>query len=153
IGPDATNNVGQYHTFTVTVKQNLGTTGAAYSAATIGHVDVTLTTTAGSAVASVDTANSTCDDAGNNLDSNGQCTIKFPSANPGTIKGQAKVTIPKAVFPGLAADLVRETDGTSTDPPGFTPGQNSGDATKIFLAGSISWTKVDNTGTLQGGAT
>jgi hypothetical protein len=136
------NNIGQPHTFTVTVKQNLGD-GAGYVPATNGHVDVTLTTTSGSALAVVDTAASTCDNTGNNLDANGQCTIKFTSATPGTITGHAKVTIPSSVF-GTTADVVRETDGT---------GQNSGDATKVFLAGSISWTKVDNAGALLGGAT
>ena len=32
-------------------------------------------------------------------------------------------------------------------------GGNTGDATKVFVAGSIAWTKEDNAGTLQGGAT
>jgi hypothetical protein len=146
IGPSATNNVGQPHTFTVTVKQNLGD-GAGYVPATNGNVDVTLSTIAGSAVAVVDTGASTCDDnqpTGDNLDSNGTCIVVFTSSTPGTINGHAKVTIPAAVF-GTANDVVRETDGT---------GQNSGDATKIFLAGSISWTKVSNDGvTPLGGAT
>ena len=40
--------------------------------------------------------------------------------------------------------MTRETDGA---------GGNTGDATKVFVSGSITWSKVDNAGTLQGGAT
>jgi len=146
IGPDATNNIGQPHTFTVTVLQDDGLTAAqggdgvtGPTPATSGHVDVTLTN-GGAAIAVVDTGASTCDDPGNNLNASGQCTITFTSGTPGTVTGHATVTL---TISGVS--VTRQTDGVAP---------NSGDAVKIFLAGSIRWTKVDNTGvTLQGGAT
>jgi hypothetical protein len=106
--------------------------------APVGHVDVTLTNSGGAGYA-INAAASTCDDAGDNLDANGQCTITFTSPTAGTVKGHAVVSL---VVGGVT--LSRNTDGNAP---------NSGDATKIFVAGSIKWTKVDNAGALQGGAT
>src|SRR5438876_791850 len=111
---NGTNEVGVKHTFTVTVKKNVGD-GAGYVAADNGHVDVTLTGSNGIVTAtdiSVDTAASTCDstDTGDNLDANGQCTIVFSSPKAGKVTGNAKVTIPKTVFGTLANDVVRDTD-------------------------------------------
>src|SRR5205823_5628423 len=84
-------------------------------------------------------ASNTCQNSNNNLDSNGQCTITFTSSTPGTVTGHATVTL---TISGVS--VTRQTDGVAP---------NSGDAVKTFLAGSISWRKVDNAGTLQGGAT
>jgi len=141
---EATNNVGEQHTFTVTVKKDLGD-GNGFVVADDGHVDVTLTGSGGIADAdiSVDASATTCDEPNDNLDASGQCVVVFTSPKAGTVTGHATVTIPKAVF-GTAANVVRETDGQ---------GSNSGDAVKHFLAGSIAWTKVDNAGAKQGGAT
>ncbi len=60
------NGIGEMHTFVVDVDKDLGD-GAGFVAAAEGDVDVTLTDSAG-AVNGVDTAASTCDDAGDNLD-------------------------------------------------------------------------------------
>src|SRR5262249_51018425 len=139
----ASNNVGQPHTFTVTVMQNDGQKPPAgdpydgFGAATSGHVDVTLTN-GGGAVAVIDkSATNTCLNSGNNLDSNGQCTITFTSATPGTVTGHATVTLTISGATG-SAQVTRVTDGIAP---------NSGDAVKTFLAGSIKWTKVSNDGT------
>jgi hypothetical protein len=64
--------------------------------------------------------------------------VTFTSPTAGTVKGHASVT-----FSIGGESVTRETDGTSP---------NSDDAVKVFVAGSLSWTKVDNAGTLQGGA-
>jgi hypothetical protein len=70
---------------------------------------------------------------------NGMCAVTFSSSSAGTTKGHASATI---LSGGLS--LVRETDGLAG---------NSGDATKIWIAGSLSWLKHDNNGNLLGGAT
>src|SRR5207248_292746 len=135
---EATNNVGQKHTWTVTVKKDIGD-GNGLVVAPNGHVDVTLTgsdgITAGDITQFPD--ESTCDDAGDNLaDATGTCTLVFTSPVAGTVTGHAKVTIPKSEFgTQLANDVVRETDGHAP---------NSGDAIKHFVAGSLRWSKVDN---------
>ena len=74
----------------MTATQKIGD-AAAFTAATDGNVDVTLTDAAG-AISQIDTAASTCDDAqpdGDNLDANGQCTITFTSNTTGTVTGPA----------------------------------------------------------------
>src|SRR5262249_38802171 len=152
------NNMGEEHTFTVTVKKDVGD-GAGFVPATNGHVIVTM---AGDGVGILnsdiifDDANTTCEhsfslpgnpppSAPNNLDANGQCVVVFTSPKAGTVTGHATVGIPKSEFgTQLASDVVRQTDGV---------GNNSGDVVKEFLAGSIAWKKVDNAGRLQAGAT
>jgi hypothetical protein len=64
--------------------------------------------------------------------------VTFTSNTAGTVTGHATVT-----FSVGGVSLTRET-GTSG---------NSGDATKVFVAGSLAWLKHDNTGLVQGGAT
>jgi Prealbumin-like fold domain len=134
IGPaTATNTVGDPHTFTVTVKQNLGD-GAGFVNAPDGtKPTVTLTDTLG---ASSSISSNTCASPGT---VNGTCTVTFTSTTAGTVTGHATVTLTVG-----GVSLTRATDGT---------GQNSGDAVKFFVAGSISWQKVDNALVLQGGAT
>lgn len=133
----ATNNVNASHTFTVTVRQDAGD-GAGFVAASVGHVTVQLTPSGG-ATPVVNTTASTCDDAGDNLDSSGQCALVFTSATAGTVVGHASVAL---TISGLA--ITRETDGVAP---------NSGDATKIFVEGTLEWRKVDNAGNALGGAT
>ena len=137
IATDDTNSIGESHTFTATLSKDIGD-GNGFVAAAGEHVDLALTPSGG-ASAIIDAAASTCDNAGANTNASGQCTIVFTSDTAGTITGHASASL---TISGVS--LSRETDGT---------GQNSGDATKVFVAGSLVWTKVSNTGALQGGAT
>jgi hypothetical protein len=139
IAPNDTNGIGENHTFTVTVKKNAGD-GAGFVTATSGHVDVTLTPSGG-ANPVIDNLSSTCDNAGSNLDSSGQCTLTFTSQTAGTVVGNASVSLSVG-----GVSLTRSTSGNAG------PG-GSGPATKIFVDGSIKWTKVDKAnGQLLGGA-
>ncbi|MFL5799741.1 MAG: SpaA isopeptide-forming pilin-related protein, partial [Actinomycetota bacterium] len=122
-----TNEVGQPHTFTVTVQKDAGD-GAGFVAATVGNVDVTLTNSNG-ATNTLNAAASTCDDAqpsGDNLDANGQCTVVFTSNSAGQVTGHASVSL---TLGGLT--LTRSTNGVSP---------NSGDAVKTFVDARISIT-------------
>jgi len=123
IGPNGNNPVGAPHTFTVTVlKDNgAGLNNGRGVPAEGEHVDFTLSDSGGSK-AVVDTANSTCDNAGANTDANGQCTIVFTSATAGTTVGNASVTLTVA-----GKSLTRTTAG-KTGPEG------SGPATKTWFA-------------------
>ena len=132
IAPDATNEVGDPHTFTVTVMQDDGLSAAqggdgadGFTAAPVGNVDVTLTDTNG-AVSVLDAAASTCDDnqpAGDNLDASGQCTTVFTSNSAGQVTGHATVEV---TVGGIT--LTRETDGVAP---------NSDDAVKTFVDAKI----------------
>src|SRR5205085_4175488 len=70
IAPDATNQVGQSHTFMVTLFKDLGT--GIFVPAAGEHVTVTLTPTNGATVLN---PTGTCTQAGVNTDANGQCSI------------------------------------------------------------------------------
>lgn len=141
ITPDDVNGIGETHTFVVDVDKDLGD-GAGLVAATEGDVDFTLTDTNG-AVNDVDNAASTCDDAGDNLDANGQCTIVFTSDSAGTVTGHASVTLEITTDEGTVT-LTRATDGA---------GGSTGDAVKQFVDGSLAWFKNDDQGNRLGGAT
>jgi len=137
INPDDVNSIGESHTFTVTVQQNKGD-GAGFVDAPDGTtVNVTLTDDAG-AISTV--SSDTCASPGT---SSGTCSITFTSQTEGTVTGTATVTF-DIVTPQGTEEVTRSTDGT---------GQNSSGAVKEFVAGSLRWSKVDNAGTLQGGAT
>jgi hypothetical protein len=149
ITPDDVNGIGESHTFVVDVDKDAGA-GAGFVAATVGNVDVTLTATDG-AVVVLDAAASTCDDAqpaGDNLDANGQCTMKFTSNTTGTVTGHATVTMPIDTTEGQIT-ITRQTDGV--DGPGDS--DNSDDAVKEFVDGSLAWFKNDDQGNRLGGAT
>ena len=88
IAPNATNAVGQPHTFVVTLQQDTGT--GTFVAFQNQHVDVTLTD-AGGAVHTAPTG--TCTNPGANTDINGQCTITFTSNTVGTVTGHATSTV------------------------------------------------------------
>jgi len=75
--------------------------------------------------------------------STGTCSVTFTSNTAGTVVGHATTTFTIPTAQGNES-VTRATDGVSP---------NSGDATKIFVSGSIAWTKVDNAGVKQGGAT
>lgn len=141
ISPDDVNGIKEPHTFVVDVEQDLGD-GAGFVAATDGDVDVTLTDTWG-AVNQIDGAASTCDDAGDNLDASGQCTITFTSNTTGKVTGHASVSLDLSTDEG-AITITRETDAASG---------NSDDAVKEFVDGSLAWLKNDDTGARLGGAT
>jgi Prealbumin-like fold domain len=137
-----TNGVTENHTVTVSVDQNDGL-GGGFVDAPVGHVDVALTNSGGAAF-SIDTALSTCDDAGDNLDANGQCTIVFTSPSAGTVTINASVSL---TVGGVA--LTRDTDPVTLAPSG--PG-GTGPATKVFVDGTLRWLKHDQDGILLGGA-
>ncbi|MEW5990764.1 MAG: prealbumin-like fold domain-containing protein, partial [Chloroflexota bacterium] len=123
IDPDDTNEVGDPHTFTVTV---LADTGSGNAPVTEGNVDVVLTDSNGSA-AVLNAAASTCDDnqpSGDNLDSNGQCIVVFTSDAAGLVSGHATANITVEGVP-----ITIETDGT---------GDNSDDAEKTFVDAYIT---------------
>src|SRR5204863_332640 len=129
IAPDATNEVGAPHTFTVTVKRNLGD-GAGLVAAGGEHVTFSLTNSNGAAFA-LNAASSTCDDAGANTNAAGQCTIVFTSPSAGKVTGNATAILTVA---GLS--LTRDTDPATaairTGPGG------SGPAVKTFVDARIT---------------
>ncbi|MGH9891581.1 MAG: prealbumin-like fold domain-containing protein, partial [bacterium] len=120
IADPGTNEVGDPHTFIVTLEKN---SGSGFVAASGEHVDFTLTSAFG-ADCVVDEAASTCDDAGANTDSNGQCTIAFSSDSAGQCVGSASAEL---IVGGIT--LIRSTDGS---------GENSGEATKTYVDASIA---------------
>ena len=145
IGPDGTNTVGDPHTFTVNVKQDDGRAAAdplgdgvnGFGPAPNGTlVDVDLTDSDGAANSISD---NTCDNSpppGGTV--NGACSVTFTSPSAGTVTGHATV-----VFSVDGVELSRETDDVAP---------NSDDAVKVFVAGSIRWTK-QYAQALQAGAT
>src|SRR5205814_1682509 len=102
IAANATNKVGDAHTFTVTVQQDDGLTAAqggdgvsGFTPATVGNVDVSLTDSNG-AVSVLNAAASSFDDnqpTGDNLDNSGQCTTVFTSNSAGQVTGHATVSL------------------------------------------------------------
>jgi uncharacterized repeat protein (TIGR01451 family) len=119
IAPNATNEIGHPHTFTVTLEKDTGT--GTFVPAAGEHVDVTLTD---SANASHSAPTGTCLAAGANTNASGQCTITFSSNTAGKVTGHAKSTLSVA---GSAAFTV-QTDGVAP---------NSGDAVKTFVDANI----------------
>src|SRR4051812_46469867 len=118
IASSATNEVGQPHTFTVTLSRD---TGSGYVLAANQHVDVTLTDGTGAAHT---TPTGSCTTAGSNTDQNGQCTITFNSPAAGTVTAHATATLP---VDGHAITV--STDGM---------GDSSADAVKTFVDASIT---------------
>jgi hypothetical protein len=141
IGPDATNGVGEPHTFTVNVKQDDGLTAAqggdgvtGFANAPNGTKPIVTLTDSGGAIHNI--SSNTCASPGT---SGGNCSVTFTSNTAGTITGHATVT-----FSVGGVSLTRATDNTHG---------STGDATKNFVAGSLTWLKRDNAGNLLGGAT
>jgi uncharacterized repeat protein (TIGR01451 family) len=123
IAPDATNEVGDSHTFVVTLEKDPGT--GTFVPAQDEHVDFTLSDSNG-ANSVLDAAASTCDDAGANTDSNGQCTITFMSNTAGKVTGHASATLTVG-----GATVTTETNGS---------GGSTGDAVKTFVDANIQIT-------------
>jgi hypothetical protein len=122
ISPDATNEVGDPHTFTVTVSKDDGS-GLGFVPAAGEHVAFTLTDSDGASHI-LDAGSSTCDDAGPNTDTSGECTIVFTSNSTGQVTGHASTTITVGGVP-----LSRQTDGVAP---------NSSDAVKTFVDAKIT---------------
>ncbi len=129
----ATNEVGDPHTFTVTVIQNHGT-GGGFVAATEGNVDFTLTDSNG-AVSVLDASGEHLRRrparARDNLNASGQCVVVFTSPSAGQVTGNASVTL---VVGGLT--LTRDTDPATTGVPSGPGG--SGPAVKTFVDAKIT---------------
>jgi hypothetical protein len=133
--PTATNEIGHPHTFTVTLKKDLGD-GNGFVVAAGEHVDFTLTDSLG-ANSTLEAASSTCDNAGANTDAGGQCTIVFTSNSVGKVTGHATSTLHLG---NPAATVTVATDGV---------GQNSGDAVKTFVDANIQITPATATNPLN----
>src|SRR5206468_12570342 len=87
ITPTATNEVGQPHTFTVTVKQSNGSGNGFVNAPNGTKPTVTLTDSNGAAN---QVTTDTCASTGT---VNGQCTVTFSSPSAGQVTGNATVTV------------------------------------------------------------
>ncbi|HXL44847.1 MAG TPA: hypothetical protein VN960_12415, partial [Gaiellaceae bacterium] len=120
IAPDATNEVGQPHTFTVTLSKDTGT--GTFGPAAGEHVSVTLTDSNG---AGHTAPSGTCTNG--TTDVNGQCTITFTSPTAGKVTGHASATLEI----GGGATVTVATDGVAP---------NSGDAVKTFVDANIQIT-------------
>jgi hypothetical protein len=118
IAPSAVNEVGQEHTFTVTVNQILdGVSSAAQGAS----VTVTLTGTNGANPVPFDSVPFMLSGT---TDSNGQFFVHFTSLTAGIVTGHATATLTVSGVP-----LARATDSTHG---------STGDATKRFVDANIS---------------
>ncbi len=111
IAPDDVNEVGEDHTFTVTVNKQFGSVEEPADDGTI--VSVTLTDANG-AVSEV--SSDTCASPGT---SGGTCSVTFTSNTPGTVTGHASAEVQVG-----DTTITVETDGTDS---------NSGDAVKRFV--------------------
>jgi len=107
IGPDGTNLVTDPHTFTVTVKQNLGD-GAGFVNVPDGTTPTVTLTDAGGAVSQV--ISETCTNPGTSA---GQCTVTFTSPSTGTTTGNASVTL---TLGGVS--VTRDTNPATVPPAG-----------------------------------
>ena len=123
--PTATNPTSTNHTFTVTVKKNLGL-GGGFVPAAGEHVDVSIVNSGG-ATATINTALSTCDDAGANLDAAGQCTLVISSPTAGQTKAFASVTL---LIDGQS--VTRDSNSTTVIPHGP---DGTDEATKTWEGG------------------
>ncbi len=132
IGSDDTNGITEPHAFIVHVEVD---DGSGFQAAVGVFPSISFT---GGTPGYVDTSD--CDDG---TDANGNCVVIINSNVAGTFTAHATVTVTVVTAAGNV-DLTRSTDG---DDP------NSGDAIKEYVAGSLRWTKVDESLGLLGGAT
>jgi hypothetical protein len=121
IEPDAVNEVGEEHTFTVTVNRTVGNATDPAPDGTL--VDVTLTDANGADVELIEDNCATDGTVG------GTCTVTFTSQTPGTITGHAAADV----------SLDGETRHVETD----GEGDNSDDAVKRFVEAKIAITPDD----------
>ena len=120
ITPTATNEVGQPHTFTVTV---LNDTGSGLLPVGAGEqCNVTLTNGNGAVATPAGPFNLT-------TNASGQCAVTFTSATAGTVTGHASSMLSVG-----GINFTIQTDGTSP---------NSGDAVKTFVDANIAITPAN----------
>jgi hypothetical protein len=119
IAPNAVNEVGQEHTFTVTVNQVLN---GVSSAAAGANVTVTLTPSNGAVVSQFDSVPLVLSGA---TDSNGQFLVHFTSQTAGIVTGNATATLTVSGVP-----LTRATGDSHVG--------DSGPATKRFVDANVS---------------
>jgi hypothetical protein len=144
ITPNGTNEVGNNHTFTVTVMKNIGN---GMVAAAGEHVTVSLANSNG-ATGTLNAASSTCDNAGANTDANGKCLLVISSPTTGQTVANAAVTLTINGPGGTSTQLTRDTS-PATATIGSGPG-GSGPATKTWVDANITvtpQTAVNPTGT------
>jgi hypothetical protein len=156
--PEASNTVGDPHTFTVTVQQDDGlpaNTGGGDAATGFGPVPdgtgVTVTlVNSGGANYEIPIGGDHCVQPSGGGTVNGVCGVTFTSQTAGTVTGNASVSLSVGGVP-----LTRDTDSSTAAIPCGGGVASCGPAIKHFVAGSISWTKVDNANPprLLGGAT
>lgn len=130
ISPDGVNGITDPHTFTVTVYVDDG--DGTFDPFEGADVTVTLANSGGAVADPAGPAEGT-------TDGDGEFDVTFTSATTGTVTGHAEASLTVA---GLA--LTIETDDI---------GNNSDDAVKTFIAGTLRWLKVDGDLELLGGAT
>src|SRR5262249_16035900 len=107
IAPDATNEVGQPHTFTVTALQNSGN-GAGFVPVPDGTHPKGTVTNANGAVAQI--SSNTCAVPGT---VNGVCSATFTSQTPGRVTGNASISLKVG-----GVSITRDTNPTSDAPSG-----------------------------------
>ena len=137
ISPNAVNSINEPHTFTATVKVNAGLGASFVNAADGTPVTITLAPVSPLTLNDVTTLSNSCMTNPGTI--SGSCSITFTSSKAGQVNGTATAN---PTVSGVT--MTRTTNGV---------GQNSLPAMKIFVSGSIAWTKVDNAGNLLGGAT
>ena len=104
IAPNATNEIGHPHTFTVTLEKD---SGSGYGPAANEHVAVTLTPSGGATLPTA--ATGTCTNSGPNTNASGQCTITFVSPTAGKVTGHATATLQVGGLPLTVADRRHRT--------------------------------------------
>jgi len=117
IAPNATNEVGQPHTFTVTVEQNTGSGFGPVSAGT--PCNITLTNGGGAVANPAGPFNLT-------TNASGQCSVTFTSNSAGTVTGHASSTLSVG-----GQTVTVQTNGVAP---------NSADAVKTFVNANIQIT-------------
>ena len=117
INPDATNNVGEPHTFTVVVQQDAGDGNGPVDVPDGTIVTVTLTPAGGAQVLGL------TDECGTTGTVDGECDVTFHSDTAGTVTGHAAVSL---TIGGVTVE--RNTDGVAP---------NSDDAVKTYITGAL----------------
>ncbi len=138
IASSDTNGITEPHAFVVHIESASGSAFQAvqgvfpsisFSGGTPGYVDT-----------------SDCDDG---TDAFGNCVVIINSNVAATFTAHAAVTLTVG-----GVSLTRDTDLLTTSVPAGPGGSlGSGGAVKTYVAGSLSWTKEDESGVLLGGAT
>jgi uncharacterized repeat protein (TIGR01451 family) len=138
-----TNEVGQPHTFTVTVLKDSGDGNGLVPAANLPADSVTVTLTGSNGIpTTVTPTGGTC--VAGTTDGNGQCTITFNSDTAGQVTGNASVTLD---VHGIS--ITRDTD-PSTEDVSAGPG-GSGPVVKTYVDANITITQAEGTGTNEVG--